>query len=275
VAPSFYLSINLPDEMKDKVKQTAREMSAKAPKDDRHSGVRSRFTPEVAPHMTFLFFGDLYDKLDQTSRNIVDKLVSTSIDQFPELHGRQIDKSFTYKQISLFNRFVVAEFVPSNDIRKIQSMLIKEINTSLEKEMGEEGNRIAKQIAAKNGVHYECDFCPICIDAWSEDKTPCVFPCGHLICNACVDNYIPNRNDTKCPHCIQPCTYNKIFKKGWEGWNPHVTLGGIERPSPDWCSRRGTTVEDFTTDVFQQIKDVAECDFNNYNFASNALVASR
>ena len=107
--PNFYLSFNLPNDLKNKIELTSLKILQKPPQDNYDDTfIKSRFTPVKNPHMTFLFFYNIYRKLNDRCKKVVNKLRTTSFDKFSELYQRPSNNKFTYKKISLFGRKTIS-----------------------------------------------------------------------------------------------------------------------------------------------------------------------
>jgi 2'-5' RNA ligase len=137
-------------------------------------------------HITFLYFGDIFNNLSAESKDLINSLID-NIKYF----GLS-DTPLIYNKLSLFGRFIVAEFTPSSDLIEMRKTLLSNIYNII----NEENCTIASDFLKKNYV--------------------------------------------------QGLTYN---------WKPHITLGGIERPSEQWCYGKLTTVEKESNKIFEFIEN--------------------
>lgn len=57
-------------------------------------------------------------------------------------------------------------------------------------------------------------FCPICLDAWTNDggHRICCLPCGHVYGMSCITKWLQRRNSGKCPQCNQKCKLKDVRK---------------------------------------------------------------
>ncbi|VVA41076.1 PREDICTED: E3 ubiquitin-ligase RFWD3 [Prunus dulcis] len=57
-------------------------------------------------------------------------------------------------------------------------------------------------------------FCPICLDAWTNDGDHriCCLPCGHIYGMSCITKWLQRRNSRKCPQCNQKCKLKDVRK---------------------------------------------------------------
>ncbi|WCJ34519.1 Transducin/WD40 repeat-like superfamily protein [Euphorbia peplus] len=67
----------------------------------------------------------------------------------------------------------------------------------------------------KNGGEIEGLFCPICMDAWTNDGDHhiCCLPCGHLYGLSCISKWLKQkRASAKCPQCNRRCSLKDVRK---------------------------------------------------------------
>ncbi|KAL6273654.1 hypothetical protein ACE6H2_024346 [Prunus campanulata] len=57
-------------------------------------------------------------------------------------------------------------------------------------------------------------FCPICLDAWTNDGDHriCCLPCGHVFGMSCITKWLQSRNSRKCPQCNQKYKMKDVRK---------------------------------------------------------------
>ncbi|KAJ7976907.1 E3 ubiquitin-protein ligase RFWD3 [Quillaja saponaria] len=95
-------------------------------------------------------------------------------------------------------------------------------------------------------------FCPICMDAWTNDGDHhiCCLPCGHLYGMSCIKRWLQQRkNSGKCPQCNRKCTLKDVRKI----FAPRVVAvdeeslkrirsleakcDSLEKKGADWCKK--------------------------------------
>ncbi|OWM82442.1 hypothetical protein CDL15_Pgr002016 [Punica granatum] len=76
--------------------------------------------------------------------------------------------------------------------------------------------RVTSQDSEWNRSEIDGLFCPICMEAWSDDGDHyiCCLPCGHIYGMSCIKRWLQQqkKNAGKCPHCNQRCTLKDVRK---------------------------------------------------------------
>lgn len=116
---SLYYSIKIPENIVQKIGESSKLLCDKSGRDLQLKFEKDKYSP----HITFVYFGNTLDNVSVDIKNDIDKLIkNTKLYCFLE-----------FVKISLFGRFVVAEFKSNDELSLIKGKLIKSIIDILQK----------------------------------------------------------------------------------------------------------------------------------------------